>query len=370
MRGLCLMIALLSSRAAAQNTQPAISDTPLPIQNIDVPYSDEARVAGLEGRVQVSGSLDDDGTPRDVTVAQPPLGLGLDEKVLETAKLWRFAPDTHKPLLVNIPVDFLLPDKQSRWHLTRVAFDTPNGASRPVFLTAKYPLGSGLALDVGPSPIDEARIVAAVGRQAWAIVSFNVDVNGIPRNFEVPDASMDLWKDQAIALVSQWRFTPGMKDGKPVSVRCMLNLVWGQRNLSAAQLAQVLPAETKTQPQVRSVSPPPISPVKFPPPPPGVERVALPASAQFDNLIKRISPRFPPTPGQTGLGGVILFEVLIGTDGHVRQAFPVDQGGAFIPDATQALMQWIYRPATLNGKSVEVTTTVPIEVPLQKDLPK
>jgi TonB family protein len=359
MRGLYLMFALLSVRAAAQTAY-----TPLPIQDVDVPYSDEARLAGLEGRVQVTGAIDEDGTPRGVTVAQPRLGLGLDEKVLEAAKQWRFAPDAHKPLLVNVPVDFLLPDKQSRWHLTRVAFDTPKGASRPVFFSVKYPLGSGLALDAGPSPIiDEARIVAAVGRQAWAIVSFDVDENGIPRKFEAPDASVDLWKNQAIALVSQWRFTPGMKDGKPISVRCTLDLVWGQRNLSAAQLGRARPAEPEAR--VEPLSPPLVSLVTFPPPPPGVGRIALSTSAQLDNLIKRVAPRFPATPGQTGLGGVVLFEVLIGTDGHVHQAFPVNQDSAFVPEATQALMQWVYRPATLNGQPVEVTTTVPIEVPLK-----
>ncbi len=276
-----------------------------------------------------------------------------------------FTPDAHTPLVLNIPVDFVLPDKQSRWHLRGVTFELPEGASRPVFVSVKYPLGSGLALDAGSSPIiDEARIVAAVGRQAWAIVSFDVDEHGIPRNFEVPDASVDLWKNQAIALVSPWRFNPGMKDGKPVSVHCTLELVWGQRNLSANQLAHVRPPEREAR--VEPLSPPPISLVTFPPPPPGVERITLSPSAQFDNLIKRVAPKFPSATGQSGMSGVVLFEVLIGTDGHVQQAFPVSQGSAFIPEATEALMQWVYRPATLNGQPVEVTTTVPVEVPLTK----
>jgi TonB family protein len=360
MRGLYLMFALLALRATAQT----------PIETIEPHYSDEARLAGLEGTVQISFTVADDGTPSDLEVAKP-LGLGLDETALETAKLWRFRAGADQPLHLMIGVEFLLPDKQSRWHLTRVAFDTPEGASRPVFLSVKYPLGSGLALDAGPSPIiDEARIVAAVGRQAWAVISFDVDENGIPRNFEAQDASADLWPNQAIALVNRWRFTPGMKDGKPVSARCTLELLWGQRNLSAAQLAHVLPAEAKPEAQVQPLSPPPVSIVTFPPPPAGVERIALSASAQFDNLIKRVAPKFPPTPGQTGMGGVILFEVLIGTDGHVQQAFPVSQDSAFIPEATEALMQWVYRPPTLNGQPAEVTTTVPIEVPSPKNPPK
>jgi TonB family protein len=356
MRGLSLMFALLSLCAAAQT----------PIETIEPDYSDEARLAGLEGTVQISVTVADDGTPGNLEVAES-LGLGLDEKALEAAKQWRFQPGAHRAPF-KIGVEFLLPAKQSRWHLTRVVFEPPEGATRPVFLNVRYPLDSGLALDVEPSPIDDARIVAATERQAWATVTFDVDENGFPRNFEAPAASLELWKNQAIALVSHWRFTPGMKDGKPVSVPCTLDLMWGQRNLSAAQIARVPPAAPEAR--VEPLSPPTISLVTFPPPPPGVERVALSASIQVDNLIKRVAPKFPPTPGQTGLGGVVLFEALIGTDGHVHQAFPVNQDSAFIPEATRALMQWVYRPVVLNGQPVEVATTVPIEVPLGKDPPK
>ena len=129
MRGLYLMFALLSLRAAAQG----------PIETIEPDYSDEARLAGLEGTVQVSVTIAEDGTPGNPEIARS-LGLGLDEKALEAVKRGHFTPHTHKPLILNIPVDFLLPDKQSRWHLTSVTFELPEGASRPVFVSANYPL--------------------------------------------------------------------------------------------------------------------------------------------------------------------------------------------------------------------------------------
>jgi Gram-negative bacterial TonB protein C-terminal len=295
----------------------------------------------------------DDGTPSNLEVAEP-LGLGLDEKALEAAKQWRFKPGANAPL--EIGVDFLLPGKQSRWHLTNVAFDLPEGATHPTFLSAKYPLGSGLALDVKPSAIDEARILAVVGRQAWAIVSFDVDETGFPRNFEASDASVELWKNQAIALVRLWRFKPGMRDGKPIPIRCTLSLVWGKRNLSAEELAQAHYLHGQEEPAP--------GPSQFHPPAPGVARVTVPASAQAARLIHGVAPEFPSTAWQTGLGGKIYFEVLIGTDGHVQEALPVIRPSEFIPLVTHALKQWVYQPATLNGQPAEVTTTVPIEVPL------
>ena len=351
MRGLYVTFALLSLRAAAQT----------PLETIEPSYSDEARLAGLEGTVQVSVRVADDGTPRNLEVAEP-LGLGLDERALEAAKQWRFRPGAYQPRPLEIGVEFLLPNKQSRWHLTSVAFDLPEGATRPTFVSAKYPLGSGLALDVKPSAIDEARILAVVGRQAWAIVFFDVDENGVPRNFEAPDVSADVWRNQAIALVRAWRFTPGMKDGKPISVRCTLNLVWGKRNLSAAELAQAVYLHGQEEPAP--------GPSQFHPSAPGVPRLAVSASVQAVRLIHGVAPEFPSTAWQTGLGGRIYFEVLIGTDGHVQEALPVIRPSKFVPLVTKALMQWVYQPTTINGQPAEVTTTVPIEVPLHEGVAK
>jgi len=347
MRGLYLMFALLSVRAAAQG----------PIETIEPDYSDEARLAGLEGTVQVSVTVAEDGTPGNPQIARS-LGLGLDEKALEAVKRGHFTPHTHKPLILNIPVDFLLPDKQSRWHLMSVTFELPERASRPVFVSAKYPLGSGLALDVKPSAIDEARILAVVGRQAWAIVFFDVDEKGVPRNFEAPDVSADVWRNQAIALVRAWRFTPGMKDGKPISVRCTLSLVWGKRNLSVAELAQAVYLHGQEEPAP--------GPSQFHPPAPGVARVAVSASMQAARLIHGVAPEFSSAAWQTGLGGKIYFEVLIGTDGHVQEALPVIRPSEFVPLVTKALMQWVYQPETVNGQPAEVTTMVSIEVPLHE----
>src|SRR5450631_3694405 len=55
MRGLYLIFALLSLRATAQNPE----------------YSAEARLAGLEGTVQIMATIAKDGTPGNPYVTQP-----------------------------------------------------------------------------------------------------------------------------------------------------------------------------------------------------------------------------------------------------------------------------------------------------------
>jgi hypothetical protein len=103
-------------------------------------------------------------------------------------------------------------------------------------LNTKYPVGAG----VGLSAIDEARIVAAVGSVAWATLSFEVDEHGIPAHFNVDRASLEVWGPQAVAVVSEWRFTPGMKNGMPVPVPCTIELLWGRRDLEPLTIARWL----------------------------------------------------------------------------------------------------------------------------------
>jgi TonB family protein len=195
-------------------------------------YSDEARLAELEGTVLVEAVVGADSSLRDVRVMRS-LGLGLDEKAVEAVRSWRFWPGMYQgndiDTRTTIPVDFVLPSKHSRWHLIQARFNPPEGASRPVFRSVIYPPGAGVSRGL----MDHARVVVTIGRQASATLSFEVDEQGRPVAFNL-EASTDVsWGPEAIAVVQNWKFAPGEKDGKPVSVPCKVTLVWGRRNLSA-----------------------------------------------------------------------------------------------------------------------------------------
>ena len=74
---------------------------PIPIYDPDPPYSEEARKAKYEGTVALKITVDAQGAVRDVQVVKP-LGLGLDEKAIETVRTWKFKPGTKNGIPVTV----------------------------------------------------------------------------------------------------------------------------------------------------------------------------------------------------------------------------------------------------------------------------
>jgi TonB family protein len=84
---------------------------PIPIYKPDPSYSEEARKAKYQGTVVLWIIVDASGAVTDCRVVKP-LGLGLDEKAVETVKTWKFKPaqknGTPVPVRVMVEVSFRL----------------------------------------------------------------------------------------------------------------------------------------------------------------------------------------------------------------------------------------------------------------------
>ena len=79
-------------------------------------------------------------------------------------------------------------------------------------------------------------MLAAIGRYATAKLSFEINDQGLPVSFQVVNASDPIWGTEATALVGEWRFSPGTKEGIPITVPCSVELIWGARELSQSAL--------------------------------------------------------------------------------------------------------------------------------------
>jgi TonB family protein len=160
-------------------------------------YSDEAREAKLQGAVVLHLTVDEDGSAKDITVDRRlGLGLGLEERAVDSVRGWKFKPGEKEgkpvPVLATVEVSFRLTKLKLR--LSRAAFDVPQNGTRPKLVRAVYPssaLTSGRGLTL----------------------LFDVDEHGMPDNIraEKPDGSKD--EADMIAAMRDWRFIPGSKNG-------------------------------------------------------------------------------------------------------------------------------------------------------------
>jgi TonB family protein len=215
--------------------QVSSEDFPSPTVEMPAQYSPEGRLARLEGTVYLAGTIATDGSARDLHLVQP-LGLGLDDAAIAAASRSAFEParigNMLAPKPTTIRVNFLLSPHDSRWHLLRVVFATPEGATRPHFVSAPYPGGDG----IGPAAADAARLLAVMGRRAVVALSFDVDEAGRPVRIRVQEATEPELGDQAVSIVRRWQFSPANKDGRPVSTRCSIDLVWGEKEFTQDSL--------------------------------------------------------------------------------------------------------------------------------------
>jgi TonB family protein len=326
-------------------------------------YSEEARTAGLEGRVLLSGIVTEDGMMPDPRVVQS-LGLGLDEMAIAAVKKWRIAPSTLAGKSVasvrTVAVDFALPDKQSRWHLIGARFPSAPGTARPVFENVAYPFGTGISV----SAYDEGRLLSAIGRVATATVAFDVAEDGKPVHLSVVTSSLEVWGHEALAMVQGWRFRPGRLRGVPASLPVILDLAWGPKNLVLAKLPRRdtpdLHAADGQIPRIIHAETPPIP-------------------LRSSNLS---SVRMVPVPVIGNDGPSVNLQVRTSPDVSLAISFMVGEDGAprdievqNSPDeslnqqAIATVAQWRFEPAVLSGRPIPVLTRAVLRSTPEKRLP-
>ena len=98
-----------------------------------------------------------------------------------------------------------------------------------------------------------------------------------------------------------------------------------------------------------------------PPPPSTPERKATSVSGgqiRTAELITRKEPEYPKLARQMGVKGVVELTATIGIDGRVKSV-KVEKGHPLLTKAaSDAVMQWVYRPTLLNGQPVQNDTKI------------
>ncbi|HXN23923.1 MAG TPA: energy transducer TonB [Candidatus Dormibacteraeota bacterium] len=110
----------------------------------------------------------------------------------------------------------------------------------------------------------------------------------------------------------------------------------------------------------RSVPMPPVP--RAPKPPVMIHRSRIDPAM----LIHRVEPVYPPLARMTRREGRVELRAVIGADGSIVSLQVVAGDPLFIAASTAAVMQWRYRPTTLNGQPVEVDTFVTVVFTLNR----
>jgi periplasmic protein TonB len=110
-----------------------------------------------------------------------------------------------------------------------------------------------------------------------------------------------------------------------------------------------------------------------PPPPPvkddkkgGLQRIRVGGNVQQANLIRKVTPLYPPLAKQARIQGVVRFTAIIGKDGTIQNLQLVSGHPLLVESAKQAVSQWQYKPTLLNGDPVEVVTTIEVNFTLSQ----
>ena len=76
--------------------------------------------------------------------------------------------------------------------------------------------------------------------------------------------------------------------------------------------------------------------------------------------IKDVKPVYPEEAQRAGVQGIVILEVVIGTDGSVEEAKVLRPVALLDKAALDAVIQWRYTPTLLNGEAVSVIMTVTV----------
>lgn len=113
-------------------------------------------------------------------------------------------------------------------------------------------------------------------------------------------------------------------------------------------------------------APPPPPPVKVVEKPKEIQRIRVGGNVQQANLIRKVTPMYPPLAKQARISGTVRFTAIIGRDGTIQNLQLVSGHPLLVPAAQEAVKQWVYRPTLLNGEPVEVITQIDVNFTLSQ----
>jgi TonB family protein len=307
----CAWFAGLAQVPAAD--KPPTYVDPVLIYKPKTDYTPEAEAAKLQGTVYLYVEVSPEGKAENVQVMHG-LGLGLDEKAVESVRQWRFKPGTKdgqpERVAQSVEIGFRLPDG-GPWLVRQNAFAV---AAKRRDVLAKPVLTSYASPDPAACPAEGGATT----------VELSIGENGRPHSIKAWRPG-DPISAAAAKAIESWRFQPGTVNGKPR----------GSKELVEFECAPP-PAPARDQ-KVYAVGDGVSAPVPIYQPEPRYTREALDWEFQ----------------------GEMSLQMVIDSTGHPRLLRIIKMAGLGLDEkALETVALWRFKPAMKEGKPVSVRAEV------------
>jgi bla regulator protein blaR1 len=106
------------------------------------------------------------------------------------------------------------------------------------------------------------------------------------------------------------------------------------------------------------------------PPTPAMQNASQPirvsSVAMQARLVHSSQLKYPEAARKKNIQGTVTLDVVVGADGKVKSVKVADGPKQLTKAAANAVKEWQYQPMMLNGKPIEVETTVALTFKLTK----
>ena len=98
------------------------------------------------------------------------------------------------------------------------------------------------------------------------------------------------------------------------------------------------------------------------------QRIRVGGNVQAANLIRKVTPAYPPTAKMDRVEGTVIMTAVIGKDGSILSLEQVNKlvDSRLAESAMEAVKQWMYKPTLLNGEPIEVITQIDVNFTLSR----
>ena len=93
------------------------------------------------------------------------------------------------------------------------------------------------------------------------------------------------------------------------------------------------------------------------------QRATVPAEVMQQLITHKVDPIYPEAMRKAHVHGIVVLAAVIGHDGTVVKLHPISGPEALSSTAIEAVRWWRFHPYRVNGKAVDVETTLAIEFP-------